>query len=90
LATKFFNDEFGYCKEVNLEVTGSTYTLFAKDCLTSNMPQMLKEAGVDKYFISPGLLMATAALKRLGLKVRGESLPWPEGKGIRVVLEVVP
>jgi hypothetical protein len=83
-------DEFGYCKEVRLEEKGDMLTLYAKDCVTSNMPRQLKEAGVDKYYISPGLLLSLAALKRLGVKARGESIPWPEGHGIMVKLQVVP
>lgn len=87
---RLFVDEFGYYKETSLEKQGNTFTIYAKDAITKNIPKMLKEAGVDKYFFSPALLISLAVLKRMGLKARGDVVPWPEGNGLKVIVEIMP
>ncbi len=87
---RVFVEELGYCKETKIEINERFITIYAKDAITSNVPRMLKEAGVGKYFFSPGLLTALASLKRLGIKARGDIMPWPEGKGLKLIFEIIP
>ena len=72
---RVFVDELGFAKSAEVQREGNSLLLIANDCLTSDVPRRLKEQGVTKYYISPGLNASLAALKRIGVKARGESLP---------------
>ncbi len=72
---RVFVDELGFAKAIEVKREGNCVLLFATDSLTSDLPKMLKERGVNKYYISPAMNASLAALKRIGVKARADFMP---------------
>ncbi len=66
-------DELGFAKVVEVKREGSCLILGASGTITGGAVRKLQELGVTKDFVSPGLNTGLAALKRIGIKARGDA-----------------
>ncbi len=70
---RVFVDELGFAKAVELKREGNCLTLIASGTITGGAVKKLQERGVTKDFVSPGQNVGLAALKRMGIKARGDA-----------------
>ncbi len=75
---RVFVDELGFATAVEVKREGNCLMLIASGTITSGAVRKLQERGVTKDFVSPGLNTGLAALKRMGIKARGETMPSPK------------
>ncbi len=67
-------DEFAFAQAVEVKREGNCLMLNASGTTVSGAVTKLQERGVTKDFISPAMNVGLAALKRMGIKARGDTL----------------
>lgn len=80
--SRIFVDEFGFASDIDVVQEGDgVYKLKVKNCINRGLTDKLVEAGVEKPFICPIMNAATAALRRMGYRLRENVEKWEDGKG---------
>ncbi len=70
---RVFVDELGFARAVEVKREGKCLTFIASGTITDGVLRELQARGVTKDFISPGLNVGLAALKRMAVKARGNA-----------------
>lgn len=80
--SRIFVDEFGFASDIEVvQESEGVYKIKVKNCINRGLTDKLVEAGVEKPFICPIMNATTAALRRMGYRLRENVEKWEDGKG---------
>lgn len=82
---RIFVDEFGFAKEISLEVDSNKVgTIKVNGCINTRFTDKMLASGVTMNYTCPIMLVASAAMRQLGMKGRVKIDRWQEGKGCKI------